>query len=47
MGAGIAQVTIDKGVATILKDTAEERLDRGQQQVYKGLVKHMHIYTST
>uniref|UniRef100_A0A9J8A517 Trifunctional enzyme subunit alpha, mitochondrial n=1 Tax=Cyprinus carpio carpio TaxID=630221 RepID=A0A9J8A517_CYPCA len=37
MGAGIAQVTIDKGVATILKDTTEEGLARGQQQVYKGL----------
>lgn len=37
MGAGIAQVTVDKGVATILKDTAVEGLNRGQQQVYKGL----------
>uniref|UniRef100_A0A9J8ANZ6 Trifunctional enzyme subunit alpha, mitochondrial n=1 Tax=Cyprinus carpio carpio TaxID=630221 RepID=A0A9J8ANZ6_CYPCA len=37
MGAGIAQVTIDKGVATILKDTTEEGLARGHQQVYKGL----------
>ncbi|XP_047674334.1 hydroxyacyl-CoA dehydrogenase trifunctional multienzyme complex subunit alpha a isoform X2 [Tachysurus fulvidraco] len=37
MGAGIAQVTVDKGVATILKDTAVEGLARGQQQVYKGL----------
>uniref|UniRef100_A0A671PKP2 Trifunctional enzyme subunit alpha, mitochondrial n=1 Tax=Sinocyclocheilus anshuiensis TaxID=1608454 RepID=A0A671PKP2_9TELE len=37
MGAGIAQVTVDKGVATILKDTTEEGLARGQQQVYKGL----------
>lgn len=47
MGAGIAQVTIDKGVAIILKDTTEEGLARGQQQVYKGLVKHMDIYIST
>lgn len=37
MGAGIAQVTVDKGVATILKDTTVEGLARGQQQVYKGL----------
>uniref|UniRef100_A0A672R528 enoyl-CoA hydratase n=1 Tax=Sinocyclocheilus grahami TaxID=75366 RepID=A0A672R528_SINGR len=37
MGAGIAQVTVDKGVATILKDTTEEGLARGHQQVYKGL----------
>lgn len=37
MGAGIAQVTVDKGVHTILKDTAVEGLARGQQQVYKGL----------
>ncbi|XP_055028669.2 trifunctional enzyme subunit alpha, mitochondrial [Misgurnus anguillicaudatus] len=37
MGAGIAQVTIDKGVHTILKDTTLEGLNRGQQQVYKGL----------
>ncbi|TSO15212.1 Trifunctional enzyme subunit alpha, mitochondrial [Bagarius yarrelli] len=37
MGAGIAQVTVDKGVATILKDTTVEGLNRGQQQVYKGL----------
>lgn len=39
MGAGIAQVSIDKGLATILKDTTGEGLARGQQQVYKGLVK--------
>lgn len=36
MGAGIAQVTVDKGINTILKDTAVEGLARGQQQVYKG-----------
>ncbi|KAK7940427.1 hypothetical protein WMY93_003753 [Mugilogobius chulae] len=32
MGAGIAQVTVDKGVHTILKDTTEAGLARGQQQ---------------
>uniref|UniRef100_A0A8C9U625 Trifunctional enzyme subunit alpha, mitochondrial n=1 Tax=Scleropages formosus TaxID=113540 RepID=A0A8C9U625_SCLFO len=37
MGAGIAQVTIDKGIRTVLKDTTEEGLNRGQQQIYKGL----------
>ncbi|KAL4630574.1 trifunctional enzyme subunit alpha, mitochondrial-like [Arapaima gigas] len=36
MGAGIAQVTIDKGIHTILKDTTMEGLSRGQEQVYKG-----------
>ncbi|KAJ6661170.1 hypothetical protein lerEdw1_015306 [Lerista edwardsae] len=37
MGAGIAQVSVDKGMKTILKDTTLEALSRGQQQVYKGL----------
>ncbi|KAG7460780.1 hypothetical protein MATL_G00202560 [Megalops atlanticus] len=37
MGAGIAQVSVDKGINTILKDTTVEGLSRGQQQVYKGL----------
>uniref|UniRef100_A0A8C0VGR3 Trifunctional enzyme subunit alpha, mitochondrial n=1 Tax=Cyanistes caeruleus TaxID=156563 RepID=A0A8C0VGR3_CYACU len=37
MGAGIAQVSVDKGIKTLLKDTAQKGLDRGQQQVYKGL----------
>uniref|UniRef100_A0A8B9T9D3 Trifunctional enzyme subunit alpha, mitochondrial n=1 Tax=Anas platyrhynchos TaxID=8839 RepID=A0A8B9T9D3_ANAPL len=37
MGAGIAQVSVDKGLKTILKDTTQQGLDRGQQQVYKGL----------
>ncbi|XP_076833792.1 hydroxyacyl-CoA dehydrogenase trifunctional multienzyme complex subunit alpha b [Brachyhypopomus gauderio] len=37
MGAGIAQVTVDKSINTILKDTTEDGLNRGQQQVYKGL----------
>lgn len=38
MGAGIAQVSVDKGMKTILKDTAQKGLDRGQQQVFKGYV---------
>ncbi|XP_006625919.2 trifunctional enzyme subunit alpha, mitochondrial [Lepisosteus oculatus] len=37
MGAGIAQVSVDKGLQTILKDTTIEAVGRGQQQVYKGL----------
>ncbi|XP_041927907.1 hydroxyacyl-CoA dehydrogenase trifunctional multienzyme complex subunit alpha b [Alosa sapidissima] len=37
MGAGVAQVSVDKGIHTILKDTTSEGLNRGQQQVYKGL----------
>lgn len=36
MGAGIAQVTVDKGVRTILKDTTVAGLARGQEQIYKG-----------
>uniref|UniRef100_A0A8C9TLR0 enoyl-CoA hydratase n=1 Tax=Scleropages formosus TaxID=113540 RepID=A0A8C9TLR0_SCLFO len=41
MGAGIAQVTIDKGIRTVLKDTTEEGLNRGQQQIYKGWVRFL------
>ncbi|XP_061741845.1 hydroxyacyl-CoA dehydrogenase trifunctional multienzyme complex subunit alpha a [Nerophis ophidion] len=37
MGAGIAQVSIDKGLHTILKDSAAEGISRGEEQVYKGL----------
>ncbi|XP_061890499.1 hydroxyacyl-CoA dehydrogenase trifunctional multienzyme complex subunit alpha a [Entelurus aequoreus] len=37
MGAGIAQVSIDKGLHTILKDSAVEGISRGEEQVYKGL----------
>lgn len=36
MGAGIAQVSVDKGLKTILKDTTVTGLGRGQQQVFKG-----------
>ena len=38
MGAGVAQVTVDKGIHTILKDTTVPGLARGEQQVYKGSV---------
>ena len=37
MGAGIVQVSIDKGIHTVLKDMAESGLTRGQQQIEKGL----------
>nr|XP_004663789.1 trifunctional enzyme subunit alpha, mitochondrial [Jaculus jaculus] len=37
MGAGIAQVSVDKGLTTLLKDTTVAGLSRGQQQVFKGL----------
>uniref|UniRef100_G1PXV8 Hydroxyacyl-CoA dehydrogenase trifunctional multienzyme complex subunit alpha n=1 Tax=Myotis lucifugus TaxID=59463 RepID=G1PXV8_MYOLU len=37
MGAGIAQVSVDKGLKTILKDATLTGLSRGQQQVFKGL----------
>jgi len=37
MGAGIAQVTIDKGITTLLKDVEVQSLARGQQQIEKGL----------
>jgi len=37
MGAGIAQVSIDKGMVTALKDVAMPGLMRGQQQVEQGL----------
>nr|KAF6307939.1 hydroxyacyl-CoA dehydrogenase trifunctional multienzyme complex subunit alpha [Myotis myotis] len=37
MGAGIAQVSVDKGLQTILKDATLTGLGRGQQQVFKGL----------
>lgn len=36
MGAGIAQVSVDKGLKTILKDATLTGLSRGQQQVFKG-----------
>ncbi|GAB6029154.1 hypothetical protein CHUAL_004931 [Chamberlinius hualienensis] len=37
MGAGIAQVTIDKGADVILKDMDLKGLGRGQNQIEKGL----------
>jgi len=37
MGAGIAQVSIDNGIPTVMKDTADRSLYRGQEQIEKGL----------
>ena len=39
MGAGIAQVSVDKGYEVLLKDAAAKGLARGQNQVYDGLDK--------
>ncbi|XP_071117488.1 trifunctional enzyme subunit alpha, mitochondrial-like [Haliotis cracherodii] len=36
MGAGVAQVSIDKGMKVILKDMSAQGLARGQDQVQKG-----------
>ncbi|XP_005110023.1 trifunctional enzyme subunit alpha, mitochondrial [Aplysia californica] len=36
MGAGIAQVSVDKGMKTLLKDMSLQGLARGQDQVQKG-----------
>lgn len=37
MGAGIAQVSIDKSYDVILKDISLESLSKGQNQIHKGL----------
>lgn len=37
MGAGIAQVSIDKGYQVILKDMSDAGLTRGYNQIHKGL----------
>lgn len=46
MGAGIAQVTVDKGIKTILKDTSQQGLNRGINQIsggFDGAVKRKRI----
>uniref|UniRef100_A0AAX7U386 Hydroxyacyl-CoA dehydrogenase trifunctional multienzyme complex subunit alpha a n=1 Tax=Astatotilapia calliptera TaxID=8154 RepID=A0AAX7U386_ASTCA len=35
MGAGIAQVSVDKGLTSILKDTTEDAISKGYEKVYK------------
>ena len=37
MGAGIAQVSIDKGIQVILKDVTLDGIARGEEQIEKGL----------
>lgn len=37
MGAGIVQVSIDKGYNVVMKDTNESGLYRGINQIQKGL----------
>ncbi|XP_071487761.1 trifunctional enzyme subunit alpha, mitochondrial-like [Diadema antillarum] len=37
MGAGVAQVSIDKGMHVLLKDMSLQGLARGEQQIFKGL----------
>lgn len=37
MGAGIAQVTLDKGYQVVLKDTTQAGLARGVNQIYTGI----------
>ena len=39
MGAGIAQVTVDKGYNVIVKDANQGGLDRGLGQIQDGLEK--------
>ncbi len=38
MGAGIIQVSIDKGYDVIMKDATEQGLNRGITQIETGLV---------
>ena len=37
MGAGIVEVSIDKGYKVLMKDMNQAGLARGQDQIYKGL----------
>ncbi|XP_042909444.1 trifunctional enzyme subunit alpha, mitochondrial [Parasteatoda tepidariorum] len=37
MGAGVAQVSVDKSFDVLLKDVTPDSLARGQNQIYKGL----------
>ena len=39
MGAGIAQVSIDKGIKTVMKDVSQEGLARGIYQIKDGINK--------
>lgn len=37
MGAGIVQVSLDKGYKVLMKDMNQAGLARGEDQIYKGL----------
>ena len=39
MGAGIAEVSVEKGIATVLKDRDEQSLARGEKQIWSALNK--------
>lgn len=46
MGAGVAQVSVDKGFNVILRDTTSKALARGYSQIakgYQGYVKRKRI----
>jgi enoyl-CoA hydratase/long-chain 3-hydroxyacyl-CoA dehydrogenase len=45
MGAGIAQVTIDKGMKTILKDMNDAGISRGINQIQTGVDAKVQIFT--
>lgn len=39
MGAGIAQISVENGLRTVLKDVDRDALSRGQQQIWKELAR--------
>lgn len=39
MGAGIVQVSVDKGYHVIMKDMSQQGLARGEEQIWSGLNK--------
>ena len=39
MGAGIAQVSVDKGITCVMKDMSQDGLARGINQVQSGVDK--------
>ena len=41
MGAGIAEVSINKGIDVLLKDIAPEGIEKARQGIYKGVKKKL------
>lgn len=39
MGAGIVQVSVDKGYHVLMKDMSQQGLARGEEQIWSGLNK--------